>query len=149
MAGLDDRNRIDHLGTSMDRNNSVSLTGVWHGLYSYPGFAEPVYFVATLIQSGGSISGTIHEAEIGRNRAPLTLYASVSGSVDRPNVDFAKTYDGSGGWTHTVMYSGQLADDGSEIEGTWTIRGGWSGRFLMIRSRLASEAKAREVFEKV
>ena len=132
----------------MDRNNSETLTGVWHGLYSYPGFAEPVYFVATLIQSGGSISGTIHEAEIGENGAPLTLYAGVSGSIDKPNVDFAKTYDGTGGWSHTVIYSGLLSGDDSEIEGTWTIRDVWSGRFLMIRSRLASEAKAREVFEK-
>lgn len=126
-----------------------SLTGVWHGLYSYPVFAEPVYFVASLIQSGTSISGTIHEAERGENGAPLTLYAGVSGTVDRPSVDFAKTYDGTGGWSHTVMYSGLLDGDMSEIEGTWTIRGVWSGRFLMIRSRLASEAKAREVFEKV
>jgi hypothetical protein len=133
----------------MITHQDSSLTGVWHGLYSYPEFAESVYFVATLIQSGGSISGTIHEAEIGRNGAPLTLYASVSGSVDKPNVDFAKTYDGSGGWSHTVTYSGLLNDDWSEIDGTWTIQDVWSGRFLMIRSRLASEAKAREVFEKV
>lgn len=125
-----------------------NLTGVWHGLYTYPEFFEPVYFMASLIHSGSILSGTIHESEVGETGAPLTLYAGVSGSVDRPGVEFAKTYDGSGGWSHTVMYSGLLSSDGSEIEGSWTVAG-WSGRFLMMRSRQASEAKLREVFEKV
>jgi hypothetical protein len=53
----------------------TSLTGVWQGLYSYMAFREPVYFVATVIQSGTMLTGTVQEAEIGRNGAPLNLFA--------------------------------------------------------------------------
>ena len=36
-----------------------NLTGVWQGLYTYPN-GESVSFVATLIDSGGALSGSIH-----------------------------------------------------------------------------------------
>ncbi len=55
-----------------------SLTGVWHGLYSYPAELEPVYFVATLIDAGTSFHGMTHEATIGREGAPLTAFASIA-----------------------------------------------------------------------
>lgn len=71
-----------------------SLTGVWHGLYSYPGQRHPVYFVATLIDSGGNLSGSTHESEIGEFGAPLTLYAGISGSRQGVSVLFTKLYDG-------------------------------------------------------
>ena len=133
----------------MAGNENENLTGVWHGLYSYPAYREPVYFVATLIQSGSSLSGTIHESEKGEHGSPLTLFASVRGSMSGTSVDFNKTYNGTGGWSHAVGYCGQLNADATEIEGTWTIVGDWSGRFLMIRSRHATEASARQAFEKV
>jgi hypothetical protein len=60
-----------------------------------------------------------------------------------------KTYDGSGGWSHAVRYAGVLTDDHSEIEGTWTLPGGWSGRFLMVRSTGRSVEVARKAFERL
>jgi hypothetical protein len=133
-------------GTGMAKNN---LTGLWHGLYSYPAYLEPVFFVATLYTSGQSFSGTTHEAFIGRKGAPLTLYATVSGGQSGGEISFAKTYDGTHGWKHNVAYEGELSADGSEIEGRWTIPGNWSGRFLMIRSAGMSEQVIREAYEKV
>lgn len=132
----------------MTRKDRQNLTGVWHGLYSYPAYREPVYFVATLIHSGTALSGTIHESEKGVNGTPLTLYASVWGAMAGTAVDFTKTYDGSGGWSHSVEYSGHLNGDATEIEGAWSFPSAWSGRFLMIRSSHASETVARRVFEK-
>jgi hypothetical protein len=126
-----------------------SLTGVWHGLYTYPGQPEPVYFVATVIDSGSHLSGSVHESEVGRNGAPLTLYAGLDGSRQGHSVAFTKTYDGSGGWEHSVSYDGLLSQDRTEIEGRWTIRTEASGKFLMIRSRGVSESVVREAFEKV
>ncbi len=127
-----------------------SLTGVWHGLYTYPHLGwQPVYFVATLIASGGHLSGTTHEAVIGKAGAPLTLFAAVSGSRAGASVVFEKAYDGSGGWTHTVRYDGALNADASEIEGQWDIPQVWSGRFLMMRAPGVSEAVVRRKFEKV
>jgi hypothetical protein len=126
-----------------------SLTGVWHGLYSYQAYREPVYFVATLIDSGSYISGTTHESEIGERGAPLTLFASIEGSRQGTSVSFTKAYDGSGGWDHQVSYDGILNADGTEIEGKWTIGHKASGRFLMIRNRGVTESVVRGAYEKV
>lgn len=128
------------------------VTGVWHGLYSYDFAQAPVYFVATLLAGSNWLSGTSHEASEGSIGQALTLYATLEGSVAGDNVDFIKSYDGSGGWSHSVPYSGSLSPDGLEIEGTWHIKDvGFlpvSGRFLMIRSGGASEALVRKVYER-
>jgi hypothetical protein len=126
-----------------------SLTGVWHGLYTYAAFREPVYFVATLIDAGGFISGTTHESEIGETGAPLTLFAAVEGSRAGKAVLFIKTYDGSGGWDHAVAYDGALNAENTEVEGRWAIGAQASGRFLMMRSRGATEEVARKRFVEV
>ncbi|MGL4637766.1 MAG: hypothetical protein ACRCWF_17425 [Beijerinckiaceae bacterium] len=127
---------------------SQSLTGVWHGLYSYQAFKEPVYFVATLIDGGSFISGSTHESEVGENGAPLTLFASVEGTNRNKVVHFTKSYDGASGWDHAVTYIGTLNDDTSEIEGIWTIGMEATGRFLMIRSRGATEKAVRKAYQK-
>ncbi len=125
-----------------------SLTGVWHGLYSYPAELEPVYFVATLIDAGTSFHGMTHEATIGREGAPLTAFASIAGARDGSAVDFLKTYDGQGGLDHSIAYAGLMSGDGTEIEGNWRIPGNWSGRFLMIRFPGATESAARRMFQR-
>jgi hypothetical protein len=125
-----------------------ALTGVWHGLYSYPRYSEPVYFMATLIEAGKHLSGSTHEAVQGSRGSPLTVYAMLDGVQDENAVSFTKLYDGSGGWKHKVLYSGTLSADRLEIEGEWHIPGDWSGRFLMIRSGGASEEVVRKVYEK-
>lgn len=131
------------------KQGKTNLTGVWHGLYSYERFREPVYFVATLIDGGAFVSGTTHESEVGERGAPLTLFASIEGTAAADEVVFTKTYDGSGGWEHSVAYVGRLSSDGTEIEGRWTIGRQASGRFLMIRNSGVSESVVRHAFEKV
>jgi hypothetical protein len=131
------------------RANEKNLTGVWHGLCSYQVALEPAFFVATLVSFGDAFNGTTHEAALGRKGAPLTLFASVDGGVSGRAVHFAKTYDGTGDWRHTVNYAGTLSADVSEIEGTWSITNDWSGRFLMMRAAGMSEEIIREVYERV
>lgn len=125
-----------------------TLTGVWHGLYSYPRYLRPVYFVASLLSSGQSFSGTTHEAIAGRHGAPLTCFATISGLCSELNVEFHKTYDGTNGYKHGVDYGGTLDGEGNEIEGTWTIPGNWTGKFLMIRKPSMTEVRIRKVFER-
>ena len=126
-----------------------NLTGVWHGLYSYFLYEQPVYFVATLIDGGSFFSGTTHESETAETGSPLTLFATVEGTCADDDVIFTKTYDGSNGWTHSVAYVGRLSPDGCEIEGRWTIGRKSEGRFLMIRNSGVTESVMREAFEKV
>ena len=104
-----------------------AVTGVWHGLYTYPNGLS-VSFVATLIESGSVLTGSTHEP------SPTgTLYASLTGSRDGSAVAFHKTYEGAGPDYGNVDYAGTLNADASEIEGRWIIPGVWSGKFLMIR----------------
>jgi hypothetical protein len=123
-----------------------SLTGVWHGLYSYLAPASPIHFVATVISSGTFIGGSTHEAVTGSRGAPLTIFAGIDGLCSGHAVSFRKVYDGTGGWIHHVDYEGILNADATEIEGQWTLPAGWKGRFLMIRSPGATEEVARKIY---
>ena len=128
--------------------SAASLTGIWHGLYSYPIPRAPVSFVATLIETAGAVSGTTHEqCTIGASPNEI-LYATLLGRRQDGAVAFVKTYDGANPHYGTVTYEGVLSADGTEIEGRWTVPGNWSGKFLMIRSAGKAEAVARTVFER-
>jgi hypothetical protein len=111
------------------------LTGVWQGIYSYPpGTQPPVAFTATLIETGNSLSGSVHEpCTIGGSPNEM-LFFSLNGSRQGMAVNFVKTYHGTNPYYGTVLYDGAVNDDATEIEGRWRIPGDWSGRFLMIRS---------------
>src|SRR5262245_31934003 len=119
--------------------DAENLTGIWQGLYTYP-FGSSVSFVATLIDSGGSFTGSTHEAcsfHPGR-----TICAMLEGGREGRTVSFLKTYqEGGPRYAAAVRYRGALSTDATEIEGRWTIRGVLSGKFLMIRSA----GKAAEV----
>ncbi len=134
--------------TGTAKNGGQSLTGVWRGLYSYPGQGEPVSFVATLIQSGSAISGATHETCAVSNRRRETLGAFLSGVRAGASVNFVKSYDGSAGWTHSVAYEGGLNADATEIDGRWNIDGRLAGKFMMIREAGKDIEVRREVLEK-
>jgi hypothetical protein len=129
--------------------NRLSLTGLWNGLFSYPRRYDSTQFVAILIQSGTSFSGTTHEPCVSRQIAGGVMYATLQGQRNGTAVTFIKTYDGTGGWTHSVKYEGTLSDDGTEIEGRWRIPRVWSGKFLMVRSGAKEESVVRKALEPV
>jgi hypothetical protein len=129
-------------GRASERN----LTGVWNGLYTYPD-GRSTAFVATLIESGGSLSGTTHESSILSAGGGATLYASLAGSRSDATVSFIKTYDQPDAFHRSpIVYEGALNGDGTEIEGRWTIAEVWSGKFLMIRSPGQTEKAERKEF---
>ena len=129
------------------QNEGEDLTGVWNGLYSYPDGLS-VTFVATLIESGGLLSGTTHEPCVGVGAPGVTLYASLAGGRDGHAVHFRKTYDGSVPGYRTVDYAGTLNTEATEIEGRWTVPGVWSGKFMMIRPRRTEATTERKVSER-
>ena len=61
-------------------SSAQSLTGVWHGIYSYPIARAPVSFVATLIESASAVTGTTHEPCAVGGSPNDVLYATLSGS---------------------------------------------------------------------
>ncbi|HLH90152.1 MAG TPA: hypothetical protein VKX28_17010 [Xanthobacteraceae bacterium] len=116
-----------------------NLTGVWQGLYTYPN-GESVSFVATLIDSGGALSGSTHEPCATTVAAGGTLYATLAGTRSGTAVEFRKIYDGKVPRYRAVDYAGTLNADATEVEGRWIIRGIWSGKFLMIRPARHAES---------
>ena len=130
--------------------NAEKLTGIWHGLYSYGQRPGLVSFVATLIESGSSLSGLTHEPCIGDHCPAETLYATLEGSHQDSAVAFVKTYEAAGPFFQDpVAYDGTLSADGTEIEGVWNIQGLWFGKFLMIRSSGQAAKASRKVSERV
>ncbi|TKD51080.1 hypothetical protein [Sphingomonas baiyangensis] len=107
------------------------LSGVWYG--SYAAQSRAVIgnaFIAHLTETAGGVGGAITERDIWRGSG--IVRADVAGVRNGASVRFAKTYDGSGGMTHTVLYQGAVNDAGTEVAGSWTL-GSYGGSFVMTR----------------
>ncbi len=124
------------------------LSGLWNGQFTYPRNFEPEFFTAVLLETSGRLGGSTQEvARVGRSRG-LTLYATIRGDRHGAKVSFRKTYE-SETRTHSVFYEGTVNADGTEIEGRWSVRENWSGRFLMLRDAGQSQAITRRISEKL
>src|SRR4051812_44825041 len=95
------------------------VSGVWYGHYSADHGQEDNGFIALLEELNGAVTGTITEPDAGGE----IRRAIVSGQRDGAGLRFAKRYDGSGGFTHTVEYSGQIDGEGTMVAGTWIVEG--------------------------
>jgi hypothetical protein len=132
--------------TERGRDGERNLTGIWNGLYTYPD-GRSISFVATLIDTGGSLTGTTHEPSSRSEQFGATLFATLVGSQRDSEVLFTKTYDPSdASHRRPIDYQGVLNSDATEIEGRWTIVQMWSGKFLMIRSPGRAAEVSREAF---
>ena len=137
------------MSSDADQADALNLTGVWHGLFSYPRAVEPTAFVATLNEKDGWLSGITEEiARVGGMQG-RTITATLQGRRTGHSVTFLKTYDDQPPNYDTVQYGGDVNPDGSEIEGRWAIPGNWSGKFLMIRAGAIQSATAGDIAERV
>lgn len=128
------------------RGGERNLTGIWNGLYTYQD-GRSTSFVATLIESGGALSGTTHESGPRGGSPAAALYASLCGRRCDFAVTFTKIYDRpDASHQSPILYEGALNAEGSEIEGRWTIVRAWSGKFLMIRSAGQDVKVSRKAF---
>jgi hypothetical protein len=132
-----------------EADGSKNLTGVWNGLYSYSSGLS-VSFVATLIESGSTLSGATHEPNVLGTMSGGVLTALLAGGRRASAISFVKTYDQADpNYYYPVHYEGMLNGDATEIEGRWRIGDGTSGKFLMIRSEgkavAAEEKKSAKV----
>jgi hypothetical protein len=124
-----------------------SLTGVWDGTFVQPG-AGMVTFLATLIESGGALSGNVTEPCISAGCPVATHTASIAGHRSGSAVSFFKRYEPPGYGYDTVYYEGSVNADATEIDGRWRVPGSpFSGTFLMVRS--SQPAQAIEAEERI
>lgn len=110
------------------------LAGRWTGGYISADGADVNTFDVTIAPSQGDrLTGTVIETNaLSSGRGVLFLTSRVSGSVVNGVVSFVKTYDGSGGVSHSVSYSGRMDATGRRIAGSYDA-GGATGRFEMVR----------------
>jgi hypothetical protein len=107
-------------------------TMTWKGSYAYIDGRPPVPFTLTLTANGKEITGRIvEEATFGDGKSP-TLSANVVGTSFGYEVTFTKTYDGTGGQTHTVNYRGTI--DGKTMFGFWQVGDQDVGAWYATRS---------------
>jgi hypothetical protein len=121
-----------------------SLTGVWDGTYTQPGVGI-VTFLATLIETGGALGGSVTEP-CATPGCPLSTHnASIAGHRSGSAVSFIKRYEPPGYGYNTVSYEGTVNADATEIDGRWRLPGTTtSGTFLMVRSTQPVESVATE-----
>jgi hypothetical protein len=110
--------------------SASDLSGQWQGAFFASGAVTP--FNATIVDENGRIIGSISEFNGFGDPGVAFLLSDIAGNVRGNRVTFEKTYNGVGGQTHTVVYSGTISRDGRRITGTWNLDGA-SDRFEMVR----------------
>ena len=114
---------------------SSGLWGSWSGAYFYPSSQAPVPFTVVFDGAGGRID---EPATFGDGSSPNLSARVIDGSLaPGGRVAFSKVYDGTGGVTHLVFYTGLMSVDSLTIQGTWML-GQTSGGFKMTRGAAAS-----------
>ena len=121
---------------------SDDLTGVWDGTYIQPGTGM-VTFTATLVETGGALSGSVSEP-CSNPRCPVrTHHALITGHHAGSAVSFVKRYEPAGFGFDTVPYEGVLNAEATEIDGRWQLPR-HSGSFLMIRATRPAQAASTD-----
>src|SRR5438477_9149963 len=121
-----------------------TLTGVWDGTFIQPGVGA-VTFLATLIEAGGALSGSVTEPCMMPGCPRSEHNALLAGGRSGSAVSFVKRYEPPGYGYDTVHYEGSVNADATEIDGRWRVPGTpFSGTFLMVRSSQPAESIAAE-----
>jgi hypothetical protein len=113
--------------------STSNLTGRWEGGYVGTTIEEANTLTVNLIQSGTRLTGGMVEINtIGDARQNIFLTSTIEGTVSGRNVVFVKKYDGTGGVSHAVRYSGTVSANGRTIKGTYSTEGS-TGQFEFAR----------------
>ena len=130
------------LAAAMAQAQSFSLNGNWSGRYVYGDNRTAVEFTLELDARDNRCLGRIQEPNTFGEKSASHLFANVAclSSGVRPGREFRfiKQYDGTGGVSHAVQYSGVVSQDGNTVAGNWLILSStsWStGQFSMSRAR--------------
>jgi len=126
----------------------LDVTGYWDGIFNYPRTMPPNAFTADLREDHGRIVGETCEPSDSPHDQASELHALIEGMRSGADVTFTKFYD-STRRLDPIAYRGTLSADATEINGTWSIPGNWSGTFIMVRTTreavLADQSEAASV----
>jgi hypothetical protein len=112
--------------------NLNDLTGRWAGRYYYEDGRDSVPFEINMYANDHNLKGTISETNTFGDQNSVALFADLRGTISNNNLQFSKTYDGTGGQTHSIDYIGRLDDDKMSAKGRWHLAPA-SGRFEIYR----------------
>lgn len=120
------------LAPAASAQERVDVTGVWQGVF-WGAATAPVSFQVTLDdgEPGGDFSGSVVEPNTFSDADVRFLQATIMGNARDGRVSMLKTYDGTGGVSHSVTYSGTLVSE-RRIVGAWVV-GGAQGQFELAR----------------
>lgn len=111
----------------------TNLTDSWTGGYVSTDNGDVNTFDMKLKSAGATFSGTATEVNIFGGSDVLFLTSMIQGTIKADgSVSFVKTYDGAGGVSHSVAYTGKLDDTGRRIRGSYQADGA-TGKFEMVR----------------
>jgi hypothetical protein len=118
-----------------DVSDCRNLSGHWRGEYRYDEAGRaPVSFLATLKEIAGLVRGRIDEIAGATDQAGRPLDAVVDGRRAGRSVRLLKRYVSATKRYVPIQYDGEVDEGGKQIEGTWSMRAGRSGRFAMTRA---------------
>jgi hypothetical protein len=113
--------------------SASNLTGRWEGGYVGASVAEANTLTVNLVQNGATLSGGMVEVNtFGDTSRNLFLTSTIQGTVSGRNVVLVKQYDGTGGVSHSVRYSGTISANGRTIKGVYDADGA-TGQFEFAR----------------
>jgi hypothetical protein len=108
---------------------TFNITGTWSGNWWRSDGKEEGTLIATLVQSGGSLSG---DMTFTSTTFEYSQDTTVSGNVEGSEVVFGMAIS-SNGETITIDYEGTISEDGIQMSGTYYISTGWTVTWEVTR----------------
>ena len=115
--------------TTTPGEETDDIDGIWSGEWWRSDGGEEGTLIATLVQSGGSLSG---EMTFTSTTFEYSQDTTVSGTVEGSEVVFGMAIS-SNGETVTIDYEGKISEDGNRMSGTYYISTGWTGTWEVTR----------------
>jgi hypothetical protein len=121
--------------SGVQRANAADLSGLWVGYYVYDAAnrTERVECSMVLEQTNDVLHGRMIEVQTFGAEPSIGLAATLTGTLEDRALSLVKTYDGTGGQTHSVSYKLKVSQEGRTLEGTWSIGADYTGRSLFKR----------------
>ena len=116
---------------------TVDITGTWRGDWWRSDGREEGTLTATLVQSGGSLSGDMTFESITFQPDNINIFeysqdTVMSGTVEGNVVVFGIAIGGVAE-TATIVYEGTVSEDGNHMSGTYSMSTGYTGTWGVRR----------------